>query len=303
MSLANWAVSPKTAAQVSRKTRPRKCPVTGAIWDTSRHDRAPDRLRVSADEQDLTAQRDGLARLGVDPERIYADHGLTGTTRGRPGLREALAACREGDTLVVTKLDRLARSLPDARDIVDELTARQVKLNLGGSVHDPTDPVGRLLFNVLAMVAEADLLRMRTREGMKVARARGRLRGQQPRLSPRQEAHLVSLHNAGTHTSAGLAELFSVARSTVYRAIHGPRIAQLNSRSTLPLVTRTRAPGLLRVLELAAGHATVRYHNIVAGKRPRKIPPTPPATRGHPPGLERPPAERPWRAAYLDYSG
>jgi DNA invertase Pin-like site-specific DNA recombinase len=56
--------------------------------------------------------------------------------------------------LVVTKLDRLARSLPDARDILDELTKRNVKLSLGGSIHDPTDPVGRLLFNVLAMVAE-----------------------------------------------------------------------------------------------------------------------------------------------------
>jgi len=177
--------------------------------------------RVSTDEQDLTAQRDGLAALGVEAERIYVDHGLTGTHRARPGLREALAACRAGDTLVVTKLDRLARSLPDARDIVDELTGRQVKLNLGGSVHDPTDPVGRLLFNVLAMVAEfeSDLIRMRTREGMKVARAKGRLRGKKPKLSLRQEQHLVALHEAGEHTSAELAELFSVARSTVYRAI------------------------------------------------------------------------------------
>ena len=91
----------------------------------------------------------------------------------------ALAACRSGDTLVVTKLDRLARWLPDARDILDELTRRNVKLSLGGSVHDPTDPVGRLLFNVLAMVAEfeSDLIGLRTREGMQVARAKGRLRG------------------------------------------------------------------------------------------------------------------------------
>jgi hypothetical protein len=59
-----------------------------------------------------------------------------------------VAACHSGDTLVVTKLDRLARSLPDARDILDELTRRNVKLSLGGSVHDPTDPIGRLLFNV-----------------------------------------------------------------------------------------------------------------------------------------------------------
>jgi len=69
-----------------------------------------------------------------------------------------LAACREGDTLVVTKLDRLARSLPDARAIADDLTARQVRLSLGGSVYDPNDAVGRLLFNVLAMVAEFSVI-------------------------------------------------------------------------------------------------------------------------------------------------
>ena len=124
--------------------------------------------RVSTDEQDLTAQRDAVAALGVSAERTYVDQGLTGTNRERPGLRQAMAACRSGDTLVVTKLDRLARSLPDARAIVEDLTRRQVKLSLGGAVHDPTDPVGRLLFNVLAMVAEfeGDLIRMRTREGM-----------------------------------------------------------------------------------------------------------------------------------------
>jgi DNA invertase Pin-like site-specific DNA recombinase len=181
--------------------------------------------RVSTDEQDLTAQRNALDALGVSADRVYVDHGLTGTKRDRPGLREALAACRAGDTLVVTKLDRLARSLPDARDIADELTRREVKLSLGVTVHDPTDPVGRLLFNVLAMVAEfeADLIRMRTREGMKVAKAKGRLRGKQPKLSARQEAHLVELHAAGAHTSAELAELFSVARSTVYRALERAR--------------------------------------------------------------------------------
>jgi DNA invertase Pin-like site-specific DNA recombinase len=74
--------------------------------------------RVSTESQDLTAQRDGLLALGVAGDRVYVDHGLTGSNRERPGLREALAACREGDMLVVTKLDRLARSLPDARDIV-----------------------------------------------------------------------------------------------------------------------------------------------------------------------------------------
>jgi DNA invertase Pin-like site-specific DNA recombinase len=81
--------------------------------------------------------------------------------------------------------------------------------------------MGKLLFTALAMVAEfeADLTRLRTREGMKIAKAKGRLRGKKPKLNPKQEAHLVALHRAGEHTSTELAELFGVARSTVYRAI------------------------------------------------------------------------------------
>ena len=94
--------------------------------------------RVSTEEQDLTAQRDALATLGVGSERIYVDHGLTGRNMNRAGLREALAACRTGDTLVVTKLDRLARSVRDAHEIADDLASREIKLNIGGSVHDPT---------------------------------------------------------------------------------------------------------------------------------------------------------------------
>jgi DNA invertase Pin-like site-specific DNA recombinase len=177
--------------------------------------------RVSTDAQDLTAQLNALTGLGVTPERVYVDQGRSGTNRDRPGLARALAACRAGDTLVVTKLDRLARSLPDARDISAELVAAGVRLSLGGTVHDPTDPVGRLLFNVLAMVAEfeSDLIRARTREGMAVAREKGRLRGRSPKLSPAQQNHLVELHTAGLHSIAELAELFTVGRATVYRAL------------------------------------------------------------------------------------
>ena len=124
---------------------------------------------------------------------------------------------------MVTKLDRLARSVRDAHQIADDLATREVKLSIAGSVYDPTDPMGKLLFNVLAMVAEfeADLIRARTREGMKVAKAKakGRLRGKSPKLTPRQEAHLVQLHAADEHTVGELAELFSVGRSTVYRAL------------------------------------------------------------------------------------
>nr|WP_266094987.1 recombinase family protein [Microlunatus elymi] len=114
----------------------------------------------------------------------------------------------------------MARSVPDARAIGEELTSAGVRLSLGGSVYDPTDAIGRLLFNVLAMVAEfeADLIRMRTVEGMRVAKAKGHLRGKLPKLSVRQEAHLVELMNSGRYSTGEVAELFGVARSTVYRA-------------------------------------------------------------------------------------
>jgi len=136
-----------------------------------------------------------------------------------------LAAVRSGDTLVVPKLDRLARSVPDARAIGDSLVARDVKLSLGGTIYDPADPMGKMFFNILATFAEfeVDLLRMRTREGMAIARAKGRLRGKQPKLSARQQAHLVQLHQSGQHTIAELAELFSVSRPTVYRVLERAR--------------------------------------------------------------------------------
>jgi Resolvase, N terminal domain len=106
--------------------------------------------RCSTDKQDLAAQKAALEQLGVAADRIYTDHGLTGTNRSRPGLDQALAAVRTGDTLVVPKLDRLARSVPDARFIVDALVARGVRLALGSSVYDPVDPMGKMFFNILA---------------------------------------------------------------------------------------------------------------------------------------------------------
>jgi len=101
--------------------------------------------RCSTERQDLTAQRRILSDLGVAVDRVYLDHGLTGRNRSRPGLTQALAALRAGDTLVVPKLDRLARSVPDARAIGDSLAARGVRLSLGGTVYDPADPDGQVL--------------------------------------------------------------------------------------------------------------------------------------------------------------
>jgi DNA invertase Pin-like site-specific DNA recombinase len=133
-------------------------------------------------------------------------------------LRQALAACRSGDTLVVTKLDRLARSVPDARDIVDELTANGVKLNISGSVHDPTDPIGRLLFTTLSMIAEfeADLARARTREGMAVARAKGRCGASNPSsVRGKRRTSLSSTAPEGTPSASSRSCFRSPARRSI----------------------------------------------------------------------------------------
>ena len=177
--------------------------------------------RCSTDKQDLTAQCEALIGLGVAPDRIYTDHGLTGWTRARPGLNQALAAVRKGDTFVVTKLDRLARSAPDARQIADSLAERGIRLALGGTVYDPTDPMGKMFFNILATFAEfeADLIRMRTREGMAIARAKGKLRGKQPKRSDKQQCELTRMHTTGEYSISDLAEVFSVSRPTVYRTL------------------------------------------------------------------------------------
>src|SRR5215204_1971587 len=177
--------------------------------------------RCSTDKQDLAAQQAALEKLGVAADRIYLDRGLTGTNRRRPGLDQALAAVRAGDTLVVPKLDRLARSVPDARQIADELVARGVKLALGTSVYDPADPMGKMFFNILATFAEfeADLIRMRTREGMAIARAKGKLKGNRPKLSDKQQKELWRMSDTGEYSISDLAELFSVSRPTVYRTL------------------------------------------------------------------------------------
>ncbi len=122
---------------------------------------------------------------------------------------------------MVPELDRLARSVPDARQIGDSLAARQVRLQLGRMIYDPTDPMGKMFFHILATFAEfeVDLLRMRTREGMAIAKAKGRLKGRAPKLSPARQAHLLKLHAAGEHTVVELAELFEVSRPTVYRVL------------------------------------------------------------------------------------
>lgn len=176
--------------------------------------------RVSTQGQEIESQRNILLGMGVDPDRLYVDVGVSGTKRDRPGLREAMAAVRAGDVFVVTKLDRLARSVPDAHDLIAALTEKGVTLNIGGTQHDPTSPTSRLLVNVLAMVAEfeRDLISSRTREGMARASVRKKLRGRAPSLNADADAEIVAKLDAGDRSVADIAGMFNTSRSGVYRA-------------------------------------------------------------------------------------
>ncbi len=116
--------------------------MTGAKRSAGRVGELIGYARCSTIQQDLAAQREILTGLGMPADRIYLDKGLTGTTRARPGLVQALAALRSGDTLVMPKLDRLARSVPDARQIGDSLVARGVRLSLEELPGRPPDATG-----------------------------------------------------------------------------------------------------------------------------------------------------------------
>jgi len=117
--------------------------------------------------------------------------------------------------------NRLHDGVPDARAIADSLIERGVKLALGASVYDPADPIGKMFFNILATFAEfeADLIRMRIREGMAVARAKGKLRGKPPKLSEKQQKELGRMDETGDYSISDLAEVFSVSRPTDYRTL------------------------------------------------------------------------------------
>ena len=185
---------------------------------TSSHDRNTNRIRP------LFHRPAGPGRPAPGPPGAGRRRG-SHLHRSRPHRHEprpALAAVRQGDTLVVPKLDRLARSVPDARAIADLLRERGVKMALGRTLYDPGDPMGKMFFNILATFAEfeADLIRMRTREGMAIARDKGKLRGKQPKLSDRQQRELCRMHATGEYSISDLAEFFSVSRPTVYRTFN-----------------------------------------------------------------------------------
>jgi DNA invertase Pin-like site-specific DNA recombinase len=173
-------------------------------------------LRVSSCDQNPERQLDGV-RL----DKTFTDR-ASGKDTKRPELAAALAFIREGDTLIVHSMDRLARNLDDLRGIVRELTARGVRVQFIREALTFTgedSPLSNLLLSVLGAVAqfERDLIRERQREGVELAKRRGAYKGGKPKFSLAQ-ANMLGLRLAAGESPSRLAKEFNVHRQTIYRA-------------------------------------------------------------------------------------
>jgi DNA invertase Pin-like site-specific DNA recombinase len=141
--------------------------------------------RVSTNEQNLDLQLDALTKEGVDPDRIFTDK-VTGTKAERPGLENALSHLRAGDTLVVWRLDRLARSLSNLIELVNRLLGQGIAFKSLTERIDTASATGKFVFHIFGALAEFErnLIKERTLAGLLATRARGRLGGR-PRLNPK----------------------------------------------------------------------------------------------------------------------
>lgn len=172
-------------------------------------------MRVSTGEQNLDLQRDGLERVGCD--RVFDDV-CTGRATERPGLAKALDIARDGDTLVVWKLDRIGRSLTHVVGLVSDLQKRGVGLKVLTGDVDTTTATGRLVFGIFATLAEfeRDLIHERTMAGLAAARARGRAGGR-PRVMTKQKLKAAMAMMADRDNVArDVAAQLGVSLSTLY---------------------------------------------------------------------------------------
>jgi len=173
--------------------------------------------RVSTVEQNPDHQIDALLRAGVTRDDIHVDH-AGGAKASRPKLDLVLRVLRDGDVLVVTRLDRLGRSVLHLVTLGAQLRERGVGLQVVEQGINTGTAEGRAMFGMLSVLAELqrELIVANTRDGLAAARARGRRGGRPAKLSPDQVALAQRLYDAGEHTVAQIAAMFTVPRSTVY---------------------------------------------------------------------------------------
>ncbi len=177
--------------------------------------------RISTDDQTLDLQRDALTKAGCD--QICTDT-MSGARADRPGLAQALALARDGDTLVVWRLDRLGRSLRHLIETVTELEQRGIGFKSLNEAIDTTSSGGKLVFHIFGALAEfeRDLIRERTRAGLAAARARGRTRGRPKAAAfrdPKKLALARQLYAAGQMPVDTICGMFKISRATFYRYV------------------------------------------------------------------------------------
>jgi DNA invertase Pin-like site-specific DNA recombinase len=178
--------------------------------------------RVSTRDQNPEAQEDALT--AADCDRIFVDK-LSGKLASRPELDKALLSARDGDQFVITKLDRLGRSLKNLIELSEQLQQQGVSLVVLDQGIDTSTPVGRMFFHILGAIAEFEhsLMVERTKEGLEAARARGRQGGRKPVLRKRQVELAQQMYDElgddgkRKHTVQDIADELGVARTTIYR--------------------------------------------------------------------------------------
>jgi DNA invertase Pin-like site-specific DNA recombinase len=173
--------------------------------------------RISTEDQSLDAQIDALNGAGA--LRIFADK-ISGSKNQRPELDRMLDQVRDGDVVMVTKYDRLARSLRDLLDIVQAIRDRGAGFRSLAEDIDTTTPAGRLVFHVFASIAQFERERIseRTREGLDAARRRGRVGGRPPALSGAQRVEVRRMRDEELRPLPEIAQIFRVSVKTIRRA-------------------------------------------------------------------------------------
>jgi DNA invertase Pin-like site-specific DNA recombinase len=172
--------------------------------------------RVSTADQTLALQRDALTTAGC--ERLFTDT-ASGAKAERVGLAEAIGYAREGDVLVVWRLDRLGRSLKHLIETITALAERKVGFKSITENIDTTTSGGKLIFHIFGALAEfeRDIIRERTQAGLSAARARGRKGGRPKALTPKKAQMAVSLYNDKNNSIADICRTLNVSRATLYR--------------------------------------------------------------------------------------
>ena len=184
--------------------------------------------RVSTQEQDLALQLDALKGAGC--EKVFEEK-ASGAQRERPMLKAALEYMREGDTLAVWKLDRLARSLKQLIETVEAFGERGLGLRSLTEAIDTTTAGGKLVFHIFAALAEFErgVIRERTMAGLQAARARGRKGGRPPALTAKDLATAMAMLKNSEITVLEVAKRLGVAASTLYRHLPRARTAALDA--------------------------------------------------------------------------